>query len=47
MYKVANAKCTILQKSIAGINHNQYPFVWKKREVIGSQIKDKLSNLHA
>jgi transposase len=30
---------------IIGYNENAEPFVWKKREVSGSQIRDKLSNL--
>ena len=30
---------------IKGYNESAEPFVWKKREVTGSQIKDKLSNL--
>ncbi|MDR1961120.1 MAG: IS630 family transposase [Gracilibacteraceae bacterium] len=38
-----------LSEAISGYidayNENAQPFVWKKREVRGSQIKDKLSNL--
>jgi transposase len=30
---------------ISCYNESAEPFVWKKREVVGSQIKDKLSNL--
>ena len=30
---------------IKNYNETAKPFVWKKREVYGSQIKDKLSNL--
>jgi transposase len=30
---------------IESYNETAKPFVWKKREVSGSQIKDKLSNL--
>jgi len=34
-----------IHKFIFAYNETSEPFIWKKREVVGSQIKDKLSNL--
>ncbi|MDR1688269.1 MAG: IS630 family transposase, partial [Clostridiales bacterium] len=34
-----------IAKYISAYNKSAKPFIWKKREVKGSQIHDKLSNL--
>lgn len=34
-----------IEKYIKAYNKNARPFVWKKREVVGSQIKDTIKNL--
>ena len=34
-----------VEKYIAAYNKAAKPFVWKKRQVVGSQIKDTLANL--
>jgi transposase len=37
--------CEAIRKYISAYNETAEPFIWKKREVKGSQIKDTISNL--
>jgi transposase len=37
--------CTAIKNYLEAYNETAEPFVWKKREVVGSQIKDTIANL--
>jgi hypothetical protein len=38
--------CEAIRKFIAAFNLSAVPFAWRKREVIGNQIKNTVTNLH-